>query len=544
MPKLMLHNSDARRALARGVGRLAAAVEPTIGPRGMNAMIDRPIGTPMVTRDGVSIASEIELSDRFENMGAQVVREVSMQTNEVAGDGTTTAIVLANALVQKGIEANERGAKSVDLCRGIDLAVDKVVEALKAKAKPAKGNGSLAAVANIAATDAKLGALVAEAYERVGTEGVITTDFSITTETVLDVVEGMSFDRGYLSHHMVTDQEKMEAVLEHPLILMTDLKIREPSALDAVRRIADKAGRPLLVVAEEMAPEVVITLLGKHGPGKYLVVHPPEYGHWRKAMMEDLAILTGGHVIARDLGGRIEDVTADELGSAERVRTSSSHTSIIRGSGDPAAIAARRAQVQRQYEAAPPNIEQDKLRERLAKLSGGTAVLYAGGVTPVEQKRTIQLIEDSLHAVRAAVEEGVVAGGGSALAQIAPALDELLNDTSGDVAEGVRLVRSVLTRPLWRIASNAGADPEAIVAEVTRVNSGHGYNAATGTYQNMIEAGIIDPVRVTYTALRNAASVAKLILTTETLIGDLAEDEADPTAGPALGGGAEKLGRA
>jgi chaperonin GroEL len=544
MPKLMLHNSDARRALARGVGRLAAAVEPTLGPRGMNAMIDRPIGTPMVTRDGVSIASEIELSDRFENMGAQVVREVSMQTNEVAGDGTTTAIVLANALVQKGIEANERGAKSVDLCRGIDLAVDKVVEALKAKAKPAKGNGSLAAVANIAATDAKLGALVAEAYERVGTEGVITTDFSITTETVLDVVEGMSFDRGYLSHHMVTDQEKMEAVLEHPLILMTDLKIREPSALDAVRRIADKAGRPLLVVAEEMAPEVVITLLGKHGPGKYLVVHPPEYGHWRKAMMEDLAILTGGHVIARDLGGRIEDVTADELGSAERVRTSSSHTSIIRGSGDPAAIAARRAQVQRQYEAAPPNIEQDKLRERLAKLSGGTAVLYAGGVTPVEQKRTIQLIEDSLHAVRAAVEEGVVAGGGSALAQIAPALDELLNDTSGDVAEGVRLVRSVLTRPLWRIASNAGADPEAIVAEVTRVNSGHGYNAATGTYQNMIEAGIIDPVRVTYTALRNAASVAKLILTTETLIGDLAEDEADPTAGPALGGGAEKLGRA
>lgn len=544
MPKLMLHNSDARRALARGVGRLAAAVEPTLGPRGMNAMIDRPIGTPMVTRDGVSIASEIELSDRFENMGAQVVREVSMQTNEVAGDGTTTAIVLANALVQKGIEANERGAKSVDLCRGIDLAVDKVVEALKAKAKPAKGNGSLAAVANIAATDAKLGALVAEAYERVGTEGVITTDFSITTETVLDVVEGMSFDRGYLSHHMVTDQEKMEAVLEHPLILMTDLKIREPSALDAVRRIADKAGRPLLVVAEEMAPEVVVTLLGKHGPGKYLVVHPPEYGHWRKAMMEDLAILTGGHVIARDLGGRIEDVTADELGSAERVRTSSSHTSIIRGSGDPAAIAARRAQVQRQYEAAPPNIEQDKLRERLAKLSGGTAVLYAGGVTPVEQKRTIQLIEDSLHAVRAAVEEGVVAGGGSALAQIAPALDELLNDTSGDVAEGVRLVRSVLTRPLWRIATNAGADPEAIVAEVTRVNSGHGYNAATGTYQNMIEAGIIDPVRVTYTALRNAASVAKLTLTTETLIGDLAEDEADPTAGPALGGGAEKLGRA
>jgi chaperonin GroEL len=543
MPKLMLHNSEARRALARGVARLAAAVEPTLGPRGMNAMIDRPLGTPMVTRDGVSIASEIELHDRFENMGAQVVREVSMQTNEIAGDGTTTAIVLANALVQRGIAANERGVKSVDLCRGIDLAIDKVVEKLKSGAKPAKGNGTLAAVANIAATDPKLGALVAEAYERVGADGIITTDFSVTTETVLEVVEGMSFERGYLSHHMVTNQEKMEAVLERPLILMTDLKIRDPQSLDALRAIADKAGRPLLIIAEEVSPEVVVTLLGKQGPGKYLVVHPPEYGHWRKAMLEDLAILTGGRVIARDLGGQIEDVTAADLGSAERVITSSTYTTIVRGGGDPAAIVARRAQVQRQFEVAPPNIEQDKLRERLAKLSGGTAILYAGGVTPVEQKRTIQLIEDSLHAVRAAAEEGVVAGGGSALAQAAPVLDALLATVTGDVAEGVQLVKSVLTRPLWRIATNAGGDAEAIIAEVTRVNSGYGYNAATGTYQNMIDAGIIDPVRVTYTALRNAASVAKLILTTETLIGDLAENE-DPTAGPALGGGAEKLGRA
>lgn len=542
MPKLMIHNSEARRALARGVGRLAAAVEPTLGPKGMNAMIDRPIGTPIVTRDGVSIASEIELHDRFENMGAQVVREVSMQTNEIAGDGTTTAIVLANALVQMGVDANERGAKSVDLCRGIDIAVAKVVEALKATAKPAKGNGSLAAVANIAATDPILGALVAEAYERVGTDGVITTDFSVTTETTLEIVEGMSFERGYLSHHMVTDQERMEVVLERPYILMTDLKIKEPASLDAVRRIAEKAGRPVLIVAEEMSPEVVVTLLGKQGPGKYLVVHPPEYGHWRKAMMEDLAILTGGRVIARDLGGKIEDVTVEDLGTAERVRTSSSYTTVVRGGGDVATIAARRAQVQRQYEVAPPNIEQDKLRERLAKLSGGTAVLYAGGVTPVEQKRTIQLIEDSLNAVRAAAEEGVVAGGGSALAQIAPVLDAVLASVEGDVAEGVRLVRSILSHPLRRIANNAGGDADAIVAEVIRVNSGYGYNAAIGKYQNMIEAGIIDPVRVTYTALRNAASVATLILTTETLIGDLGEDE-DPTAGGALGGGAEKLGR-
>ena len=544
MAKLLLHNSEARRALARGVGRLAAAVEPTLGPKGMNAMIDRPIGTPMVTRDGVSIAVEIELPNRFENMGAQVVREVSMQTNELAGDGTTTAIVLANALVQAGVEASERGARAVDLIRGIDLAVERVASSLKEAARPASGNGMLAAVANIAATEPHLGALVAEAFARVGAEGVITTDFSVTTATTLEVVEGMSFDRGYISHHMVTDQEKMEAVLERPLILMTDLKIRDPHALDAARSLAADAHRPLLVIAEEVAPEVVVSLLGRDGPGRYLVVHPPEYGNWRKAMMEDIAIITGGRVIARDLGGRVEDVTAADLGAAERVRTSATHTAIIGGAGDPAAIAARRAQVQRMHDIAPPNIEQDKLRERLAKLSGGTAILYAGGATPVEQKRTIQLIEDSLAAVRAASEEGVVAGGGTALAQIGPVLDEVLAGVGGDVAEGVKLVRSILTRPLWRIVTNAGGDPDHVVAQVSAVNGGFGYNAAIGTFQNMYDAGIIDPVRVTCTALRNAASVAKLILTTETLVGDLGEDEEDPTASPARGGGAERLGRA
>ncbi|BAJ80770.1 MULTISPECIES: molecular chaperone GroEL [Acidiphilium] len=544
MAKLLLHNSEARRALARGVGRLAAAVEPTLGPKGMNAMIDRPIGTPMVTRDGVSIAVEIELPNRFENMGAQVVREVSMQTNELAGDGTTTAIVLANALVQAGVEASERGARAVDLIRGIDLAVERVASSLKEAARPASGNGMLAAVANIAATEPHLGALVAEAFARVGAEGVITTDFSVTTATTLEVVEGMSFDRGYISHHMVTDQEKMEAVLERPLILMTDLKIRDPHALDAARALAADAHRPLLVIAEEVAPEVVVSLLGRDGPGRYLVVHPPEYGNWRKAMMEDIAIITGGRVIARDLGGRVEDVTAADLGAAERVRTSATHTAIIGGAGDPAAIAARRAQVQRMHDVAPPNIEQDKLRERLAKLSGGTAILYAGGATPVEQKRTIQLIEDSLAAVRAASEEGVVAGGGTALAQIGPVLDEVLAGVGGDVAEGVKLVRSILTRPLWRIVTNAGGDPDHVVAQVSAVNGGFGYNAAIGTFQNMYDAGIIDPVRVTCTALRNAASVAKLILTTETLVGDLGEDEEDPTASPARGGGAERLGRA
>ncbi len=542
MAKLMLHGADARHALARGVSRLASAVEPTLGPRGLNAMIDRPIGTPLITRDGVSIASEIELPDRFENMGAQVAREVSMQTNEVAGDGTTTAIVLANALIQGGVAALDKGAKAIDLCRGVELAVARTIEALRATARPASDAGMIRAVAGIAATDPRLGDLVAEAFARVGEKGIITADYGITVDTTLDVVEGMSFDRGYISHHMVTDPERMEAVLSKPLILMTDLKIREPAALDNVRRLAREARRPLLIIAEEVAPEVVVTLLSGDAPGSFLVVHPPEYGQWRKAMFEDLAILTGGRVIARDLGGRVEDATLSDLGGAAQVRTTASDTAIIRGEGDPARIAARRAQVQRQHDNAPPNIEHDKLRDRLAKLSGGTAVLHAGGVTPVEQKRTIQLIEDALCAVRAAAAEGVVAGGGVALAQVAPVLDALGRTVSGDVAMGVALVRSALSRPLGRIAQNAGRESEPVIAEVARVNGGYGFNARTARFENMFEAGIIDPLRVTASALANASSVSVLILTTETLVSDLPEG-ADPTAGPALGGGAEKLGR-
>lgn len=540
MPKILLHNPDARRALARGVLQLANAVEPTLGPKGMNTMIDRPIGTPLITRDGVSIAMEIELPDRFENMGAQVVREVSLQTNEIVGDGTTTAVVLANALIQRGVEAIETGVRMVDLCQGIDRAVDRVIQALQSGARPVAENGGLSAVANIAATDPGLGALVADAYLRVGADGIITTEFSVTTETVLFVAEGMSFDRGYLSHHMVTHQEKMEAVLESPLILITDLKIRGADALDVVRRLAADQGRPLFIIAEEVAPEVIVSLLGKDGPGRYLIVHPPEYGHWRKAMMEDIAILTGGRVVARDLGGDLTQVTLDDLGSVSRVRSTAGHTVLIGGAGAAPAIEARRVQVQRQYDLAPPNIEQDKLRERLAKLSGGSAVIYAGGATPVEQRRTAQLIEDSLHAVRAAIEGGVVAGGGTALAQIGSVLDPLLTEIQGDAAKGVRLVQTVLTRPLWQIVTNAGGDAKAVVAQVCGANSGFGYNAALGSYQNMFESGIIDPVRVTCTALKNAASVAKLILTTETLVANLPEGE-DPTAVPARGGGAERL---
>jgi chaperonin GroEL len=543
MAKLILHDIEARRALARGVGKLAAAVEATLGPKGMNAMVDRPIGTPIVSRDGVTIASEIELPDRFENMGAQVVREVSMQTNEVAGDGTTTAMVLANGLIQNGVAALERGAKPIDLCRGIDTAVDLVVSTLKDQARPARERHMLEAVATIAATDAHLGSLVADALERVGRDGIISSEYGLTIETTLDVVEGMSFDRGYISHHMVTDVEKMEVVLQEPYILLTDLKIRTPEEIAGIRAAVARTGRPLMIVAEEIAPDVVVTLLGEGNRGKVLVVNPPDYGHWRKAMMDDLAIITGGRVIARELGGRLEDATLEDLGGARQVRASARETVIVRGGGNADAIAARRAQVTRQHELAPPNIEQDKLKERLAKLSGGTAIIYAGGVTPVEQKRKIQLIDDALNATRAAAEEGIVAGGGTALLQCAPIVRAKLGNLNGDVGEGIRLVSETLSRPAAFIARNAGYDPDTIVAQLMSAPPGVGFDAASGEMTDMISAGIVDPVRVTYSALRNAASVATLVLSTNTLVADIPE-HVDPTAGPALGGGAEKLGRA
>jgi chaperonin GroEL len=507
----------------------------------MNAMVDRPIGTPLITRDGVSIASEIELFDRFENMGAQVVREVSMQTNEVAGDGTTTSIVLANGIVQGGVELTARGAKAVDLCHGIDLAVATVLGALRKTAVAVEGP-LLDSVANIAANNRSLGKLVADAYRAVGAEGVITTDFANGIESHVDVIEGMSFDRGYISHHLVTDEEAMKAELINPYIVLTDLKLTSPAQIAGARAIAEEDGRPLLIVSEDCAPEVLTSLLGRDAPGKYLVVHPPEYGQWRKTMMEDLAILTGGRVVVRDLGGRLEDITRDELGSADAVWSTGSDTTIVRGHGDAGAIAARRAQVERLYDRAPPNIEQDKLRERLAKLCGGTAVIYAGGVTPVEQKRTIQLIEDALNAVRAATQNGVVVGGGMALARVAESLDGPIEEADGDVAAGMKLVQSVLSRPLARIALNAGRDPNEILRKVGALGASEGFNAETGQFGDLLEAGVIDPLQVTSAALQNAASVATLILTTETLIGDHEEEE-DPTAGAALGGGAEKLGR-
>jgi chaperonin GroEL len=545
MPKIMLHDAAARHALGRGVAKLAKAVRGTLGPKGMNAIIDRPVGTPLVSRDGVSIASEVELEDPFENMGAQVVREVSMQTNEVAGDGTTTATVLAEALVQGGLARLDAGANPVELVRGLEIATERLIAALRASATPVRDRAEVRAVAVIAANDVAIGAMVAEALERAGPNGIVTVEHGTTVETLLEVVDGMAFDRGYLSHHMVTDVERMQVVLDDPYVLMTDLKLQTPEEVAAIRALVGDSGRPLLIIAEEVAPACVISLLAareKGGP-PVAAIHPPDYGHWRKSMLEDLAIVTGGRVIARDLGGRLEQVTARDLGSARQVRISANQTVISAGGGDPVALAARRQQVVRQFEQAPPNIERDKLQERLARLSGGTAQILAGGATPVEQKRRTQLIEDAINAARAAVEEGIVAGGGTALVQIAPELADVVASLSGSAREGAALLQTALAQPLACIADNCGLDAEAVVARVAAEARGTGLDARTGDYIDLIGAGIIDPVKVSVSAVRNAASVAALILTTQTLIAKK-PDYTDPTAGAALGGGAERLGRA
>ncbi|QDM18826.1 molecular chaperone GroEL [Tardiphaga sp. vice304] len=543
MAKMMLHDSQAREALARGVAKLAKAVSGTLGPKGMNAVMDRPIGTPIVSRDGVSIAAEIELECPFENMGAQVLREVSKQTNEVAGDGTTTATVLANYLVQDGLALLAAGANPVELVEGLELAVDETISALKRSAKSVDGAKGIRAIATIAANDVRLGAMVAEAFERAGNHGIVAVEFGSTVETTLEVVEGRAFERGYLSHHMVTDVERMQVVLDEPYILMTDHKILAIDELKGVFALIEKSGRPLLIIAEEVAPPVIMMLLSRREKNNFKVaaIHPPEYGHWRKAMLEDIAVATGGRVISKDLGGTVERASLEDLGSARQVRISSSKTLITAGHGKPKMVEARREQVSRQYEAAPENIERDKFLERLAKLSGGTAMILAGGATPVEQKRRAQLIEDSINATRAAIEEGVVPGGGVALIRVAAELDGLINRLEGSARQGAELVQRSLSQPLACIVANCGrGDSKAAVEKVAKASNGYGFDARTGTTVDMIKSGIIDPVKVSYCAMRNAGSVAALILTTQTLIAKR-PDNYDPTSGPAIGGGAELL---
>ena len=544
MPNIMLHDDEARQALGRGVAKLARAVRGTLGPRGMNAIIDRPIGTPIISRDGVSIAAEIELEDPFENMGAQVLREVSKQTNLVAGDGTTTATVLADALVQDGLACLAKGANPVELVEGLELAVAEAIAALKRAAKPLSDGDQLRAVAVVAANDEATGKLVAEALERVGADGIVDVDYGTTVETLLDVVDGLAFDRGYLSHHMITDVEKMQVTLDDPYILMTDQRLQTVDEVASILALVAGSKRPLLIMAEEVAPACVVALLAWRDKGGAAVaaIHPPEYGHWRKVALEDIAILTGGRVVARDLGGSLSKVELRDLGTARQVRISSNQTVVSAGGGDPAMVAARRQQVARQWELAPENIERDKLKERLSKISGGTATLLAGGATPVEQKRRLHLIEDAINAARAAISEGVVPGGGLALLNAAAALDELVSRTEGNVQMGARLLQRALSQPLLAIATNRGLDGAAVLRKTLDAKPGFGLDARTGHFVDLAAAGIIDPVKVSYSAVRNAASVAGLILTTQTLVAKK-PDYSDPTAGVALGGGAERLGR-
>jgi len=544
MPKIMLHDDEARQALGRGVAKLARAVGGTLGPRGMNAIIDRPIGTPIISRDGVSIAAEIELEDRFENMGAQVLREVSKQTNEIAGDGTTTATVLADAMVQDGLACLAQGVSPVELVDGLERGVTLVIEALKAAAVPLSGPEALRAVAVVAANDELTGQMVAEALQRVGTDGIVDVEFGTTVETVLEVVDGMAFDRGYLSHHMITDVEKLQVVLDHPLVLMTDQRLQTQDEVKVLLGLAEEAKRPLLIIADEVAPACVVTLLAwREKTGiPVAAIHPPEYGHWRKAMLEDISIITGGRVIARDLGGTLSAVQLRDLGNARQVRISSNQTIISAGGGDPAMIAARRQQVARQHELAPPNLERDKLRERLSKLSGGTALLQVGGATPVEQKRRLLLVEDAIHAARAALAEGVVPGGGLAMLRASNMLEAEISRSEGAAREGLKMLQRALRQPLRHIATNAGLDGNAAVRKALDSPAGVGLDARDGRFVDLFSVGIIDPVKVTYSAVRNAASVAALILTTQTLVADK-PDYVDPTAGPARGGGAERLGR-
>ena len=542
MPKMMIFDQEARAALGRGANLLTRAVQSTLGPKGGNAIIDVPIGTPIISRDGVSIAAEIELEDRFENMGAQVVREVSKRTNEVAGDGTTTATVLANALIQEGFKSLEGSVAALDLVHGMNLAVARVVAALKASATPiAEITGAATSVAIIAANDDTTGRLVAKALEMVGPTGIVSVDIGLTVDTTIDVVEGASYERGYVSHHMVNAVESMQIHLQDALLLLTNHGLKTAAEVVGLRALAGAAKKPLLVIAEEYSSEAVAAMLDHQAGPAIVAVHPPEYGKWRQAMMEDIAIMTGSRVFVKELGSHFGNATVADLGTAKRIKISADTTVISGGGGAPDKIKARMDQVGRQLALNEVPIEEDKFNERLAKLSGGIAVIHAGGATPVEQKRRVQLIEDALNATRAALLEGVVAGGGTALIKTLPEVDKVIAELAGGAREGAAVVRRALTQPLACIAHNSGVDSASVVAQVMAAPDGVGYNARTGELVNMIEAGVMDPVKVTYTALLNAVSVAALILTTETLIAVIPDDE-DPTAGRARGGGAEKYG--
>ena len=540
MAKIICYGEEARKALEKGVNQLADTVKITMGPKGRNVVLDKKFGAPLITNDGVTIAKEIELEDPFENMGAQLVKEVSTKTNDVAGDGTTTATLLAQAIIREGLKNLAAGANPMVMKKGIAKATTAAVEAIKANSKKVNGSADIARVGTVSSSDETVGKLIAEAMEKVSHDGVITVEESKTAETYSEVVEGMQFDRGYITPYMVTDTEKMEAVLDDALILITDKKISNIQELLPILEQVVQSGKKLLVIAEDVEGEALSTLIVNklRGTLNVVCVKAPGFGDRRKEMLQDIATLTGGTVISSDLGYELKDATMQLLGKARQVKVTKENTTIVGGAGDKQAIADRVAQIRSQIAVATSDFDREKLQERLAKMAGGVAVIKVGAATEVEMKDKKLRIEDALNATKAAVEEGIVAGGGTATINAIPAVDKLVGELEGDERTGAKIVRKALEAPLRQIAANAGLEGSVVIDNILKANKpNYGFDAQKEEYvEDMIEAGIVDPTKVTRSALENAASVAAMVLTTESLVADLPEPPAPAAPAPDMGG--------
>lgn len=540
MAKIICYGEEARHALERGVNQLADTVKITMGPKGRNVVLDKKFGAPLITNDGVTIAKEIELDDPFENMGAQLVKEVSTKTNDVAGDGTTTATLLAQAIIREGLKNLAAGANPMVMKKGIAKATTAAVEAIKANSKKVNGSDDIARVGTVSSSDETVGKLIAEAMEKVSHDGVITVEESKTAETYSEVVEGMQFDRGYITPYMVTDTEKMEAVLDDALILITDKKISNIQELLPVLEQVVQSGKKLLVIAEDVEGEALSTLIVNklRGTLNVVCVKAPGFGDRRKEMLEDIAVLTGGTVITSDMGYELKEATMDMLGRARQVKVSKENTIIVDGAGSADAIKARVNQIKSQIETTTSDYDREKLQERLAKMAGGVAIIRVGAATEVEMKEKKLRIEDALNATRAAVEEGIVAGGGTAYVNAIASVEKLLAETEGDEKTGVSIIAKALTEPMRQIATNAGIDGSVVLENVKKADKvGYGFDAYNETYVDMISAGIVDPTKVTRSALENAASIAATLLTTESLVADKPQPPAPAApAAPDMGG--------
>jgi len=538
MAKQIQFGEDARRALEAGVNQLADIVKVTLGPKGRNVVLDKKFGAPLITNDGVTIAKEIELEEAFENMGAQLVKEVATKTNDVAGDGTTTATLLAQAIIREGLKNVAAGANPMAVKKGILKAADASVESLAGIAKPIDDSKEIAEVAAISAGDEEVGGLIAEAMDKVGNDGVITVEESKTMKTELAVVEGMQFDRGYASPYMVTDPDKMEAVYDEPMILITDKKITNIQEILPVLEQVVQGGKKLLLIAEDVEGEALATLVVNKLRGTFncVAVKAPGFGDRRKAMLQDIAVLTGGQVISEEIGIELKDATMDMMGTARQVKVDKENTTIVEGGGDPSEIKARISSIKNQIEETTSDYDREKLQERLAKLAGGVAVIQVGAATEVEMKESKMRIEDALAATRAAVEEGIVPGGGIALLGTAGAVEKAIENAEGDIKTGMQIVLRALEEPIRQIALNAGLEGSVIVDKIKNESKPNfGYDAAKNEYGDMVDKGIIDPAKVTRSALQNASSIASLLLTTESIVSDIPE-EAPPA--PPMGGGA------